>query len=175
MSENKTDVRLGEGVANDVKATLNQEMKEIAKKFIGIVSDVVKEKMKEAPDKIYEWLNSQKTQDEIVDLWSNKLVQDGLIPKGYAGLPEELLIANIHQEGYLDGLYVGYILAMMGLVDNAAGEELILSVRDYIRPNLMVHHYDNRDEFCSKYKDEKYSWVEKTRKSEEDTITAKDL
>lgn len=168
MSEIKTDVRLGEGLANDVKTVLNQEMTEVAKEFIGIVSNVVKEKMKEAPDKIYEWLNSKKTQDELVDLCSNKLVQDGLISKGYAGLPEELLIANMHQEGYLDGLYAGYVLAMMGLVDSAAKEELILSVRDYIRPNLIGHHYNTRDEFCSKYKDEKYNWVEKIKKYAED-------
>ena len=44
----------------------------------------------------------------------------------------------MHQTGYLDGLYVGYILAMMSLVDNEAPKDLILSVRDDIRPNLSV-------------------------------------
>lgn len=89
-----------------------------------------------------------------------------LLPRGYAGLPDNLLIDNLHQDGYLDGIYVGYILAMMSLVDNNASRELILSVRDDIRPNLMGHHYNDRDNFYSRYKDDMYSWVEKTNKDE---------
>ena len=41
-------------------------------------------------------------------------------------------------------MYVGYILAMMALVDNGASKDTILAVRDYIRPNLMGHHFDDR-------------------------------
>lgn len=55
---------------------------------------------------------------------------------------------------------------MMSLVDNNASKELILSVRDDIRPNLMGHHYNDRGNFHSRYKDEMYSWVEKTNKDE---------
>lgn len=72
-------------------------------------------------------------------------------------MPDEFLIANFCQEGYLDGLYAGYVLAMMSLVDNDVGEELIHLVRDAIRPNLVGHHYNNRDEFYKLYNDEKYS------------------
>lgn len=165
MSENKNNVRLGDGVANNVKETANQAVIDIAKEFINIFTDFAKEKAKDAPEKIGEWLNSKKVQDELVELWSNKLFQDGLISKGYAGLPEELLISNFRQEGYLDGMYVGYVVAIMGLVDNNANEDLILSVRDYIRPNLIGHHYDDREEIINKYNDEKYFWIEKKRKS----------
>lgn len=35
----------------------------------------------------------------------------GLIPQRYAGLPEELLIDNMYQTAYFDGIYTGYILA----------------------------------------------------------------
>lgn len=168
MSETKSGVRLGEGVSNEVKTAINQETADIAKMLIGIISNYIKDRIKDAPEKLEQLLNIEKTEQELVDLWFNQLVQDELIPRGYTGLPEEFLIANIHQEGYLDGLYAGYTLAMMGLVDNDASEDLILSVRDYIRPNLMGHHYDNKNEFYSKYKDEKYSWVEKTRKSKGD-------
>lgn len=168
MSETENSVRLGEGVSNEVKTAINQEMTDAAKVFIGIVSKIVKEKIKDAPGKLEQLLNSKETEQELLDLWSDKLVQEGLIPKVYSGLREEHLIVNMHQDGYLGGLYAGYTLAMMGLVDNHASEELILSVRDYIRPNLIGHHYDNKDEFYSKYKDEKYSWVEKIGKSTED-------
>ena len=52
---------------------------------------------------------------------------------------------------------------MMALVDNGASKDTILAVRDYIRPNLMGHHFGDRDEFISQYKNEKYSWVEKEK------------
>ncbi len=167
MAETKSYVRLGDGIANNVKTMANEAMTDITKDLIGIFTEFAKEKIKEAPDKMYGWLNSKNTQDELVALWSSKLAQEGLVPKGYAGLSEKLLIANMHQDGYMAGLYVGYILAMMGLVDNVTDEELILSVRDYIRPNLIGHHYDDKEQFCSKYRDKKYSWVEKAIKDKE--------
>lgn len=54
---------------------------------------------------------------------------------------------------------------MMALADNDAPKDIILAARDYIRPNLTGHHYDDRDEFISQYKDEKYGWIDKTRES----------
>ena len=42
---------------------------------------------------------------------------------------------------------------MMALADNAIPKDAILSVRDYIRPNLIGHHYVDRDEFISRYKE----------------------
>lgn len=54
---------------------------------------------------------------------------------------------------------------MMALTDNDIPKDAILSVRDYIRPNLIGHHYDDRDEFISRYKDEKYSWIDKARET----------
>ena len=99
-------------------------------------------------------------QEEIVLLWSNQLCEKELIPKGYNGLSYELLIANLHQTGYLDGLYAGYVLAMMALVDNNAEKELIIFVRDDIRPNLIGHNYSERNEFYKRYKSEVYGWIE---------------
>ena len=49
----------------------------------------------------------------------------------------------------------------MSLVDNDASKELILSVRDDLRPNLVRHHYNDRDSFYLRYQDKAYSWVEK--------------
>lgn len=53
---------------------------------------------------------------------------------------------------------------MMALIDNNAEKELIISVRDDIRPNLIGHHYNDRDEFYKRYKNETYSWVEGAKK-----------
>ncbi|MBU9725515.1 hypothetical protein [Diplocloster modestus] len=164
MAEKKNTVHLGENVADDVKLAVNEEMKAIMKMVITTFSQSLKAKIPELPEKIEkkikEIVDKPETVDEIAEVWSRELYKKGLVPKGYNGLPDELLIANFHQDGYLDGLYAGYVLAMMALVDNEAEKELILSVRDDIRPNLVGHHYDNRDEFYKRFKGETYSWIE---------------
>lgn len=82
------------------------------------------------------------------------------------GLPENLLIDNLQQTGYLDGMYVGYALSMMSLVDNDAPKDLLLSVRDDIRPNLIGHHYNDRNEIEECFKGKKYSWINNLSKEE---------
>ena len=57
-------------------------------------------------------------------------------------------------------------ISLISLVDNNAPEELILSVRDDVRPNLRGHHYNDREDFYQRYKDEAYNWVEKSRKDD---------
>lgn len=164
MEENKNRVRFGEGVADDLKQEFNQELSNMGKELIAVFSKYVKKKI----DGInLDELFSKKNEEELLTLWSEQLVKKGLISQGYAGLPDELLIDNMHQTGYLDGLYVGYILAMMSLVDNEAPKELILSVRDDIRPNLIGHHYNDREEFIEHYKNEKYAWINSANKENE--------
>lgn len=164
MDDNENIVHLGESVANDVKLAINDEIKEILKILVKSFSQKIKNKIPELPDKIEmkikEMADKTDIVNEIVAELSQELYRKGLVPKGYSGLPDELLIANFHQDGYLSGLYTGYVLAMMSLVDNKADSELILSVRNALRPNLIGHHYDDRDEFYKKYKGETYSWVE---------------
>lgn len=161
MEDNKSNVRIGEGVADDWKQEINQELSSIGKEFIGVLSKFVKGKIKGID---LEELFSKKNEEDLLALWSEQLANKGLIPKVYAGLPDELLIDNMHQTGYLDGMYVGYILALMSLVDNGAPKELILSVRDDIRPNLIGQHYNNKDEFIERFKNEKYVWINSVQK-----------
>lgn len=171
MENNKDTVHFGENVANEVKSVVNDEMKDILKIVVKAFSKKIKDKIPELPDKIEEKIKEMASKPDIVDEiaveWSKELHERGLIPKGYNGLPDELLIANFRQEGYLDGLYAGYALAMMALVDNNAEKELIISVRDDIRPNLIGHHYNDRDEFYKRYKGETYSWVETIEKKQD--------
>lgn len=161
MEEEK--VYLGEGIANEVKNILNKETKEIINAAIRAVTKKIKEKIPELPDmvgaKIKNLADSQKMVDEITKEWSEELYENGLIPNGYSGLSDKLLIHNFHQEGYLDGMYVGYILALMSLIDNEADEKLILSVSDDVGSNLIGHRYDDRDEFIDKFKTEKYQKI----------------
>ena len=163
MAENKNGVRFGDGVADDLKRSANQELSDIGKELIGVISKFAKEKIQGINlDELF----CKKNEDDLLNLWTNQLVEKGLIPKGYVGLPEELLIDNLHQTGYLDGMYAGYVLAMMSLVDNNAPKDLILSVRDDIRPNLIGHHYNDREEFYERYKKEKYSWINSSSKKD---------
>ena len=161
MSDNK--VKLGDGVADGLKSEANQEILSIGKMLIGVLSKYVKDKVQNID---LEKLLSKKDTDELISLWSSQLAEKGVLPKGYAGLPDNLLIDNLHQDGYLEGIYVGYALAIMSLVDNNAPEELILAVRDDVRPNLMGHHYNDREEFFLRYKGEAYSWVERSHKND---------
>lgn len=163
MEENKKSVRLGEGVADGLKKSVNERMLELGQVTLDTVSEFIKKKIEGIdPDKLF----SQKNKEELVKIWSDQLAQKGLIPQGYVGLPETLLIDDMHQDGYLSGMYVGYVLAMMALADNDASKDLVLAVRDDMRPNLMGQHYNNREEFFRRYKDEKYSWIEKLDKKE---------
>ena len=156
-------VRLGDGVVDEAKAEANNRIKELVKMSVNMFFDYLESQMKDLPDTIKRLRSNPELEQKVEALWSEQLFEEGLVPKGYSGLPDKLLVTNLHQDGYLGGMYVGYILAMMALVDNGASKDTILAVRDYIRPNLMGHHFDDRDEFIGQYKNEKYSWVEKEK------------
>jgi hypothetical protein len=159
------NVHFGDGVLDEAKADVNNRVRGLIKIAIDAVFDYLEGKVEDLPKIIKQLRNSPEIEREIAALWSEHLFEEGLVPKGYNGLPDNLLISNFHQEGYLAGLYTGYILAMMALVDNDTPKDIIFSAKDYIRPNLIGHHYDDRDEVIGRYKDEKYSWIEKARES----------
>ena len=163
MSEKESKVRLGEGISDGVKSKVNQGALGICNLLFERLFEYLEGNVQDID---FEKLFSKKDKEKIVSLWSSTLEEKGLLPKGYAGLPDNLLIDNMHQDGYIDGLYAGYALSMISLVDNNAPKELILSVRDEVRPNLFGHHYNDRDEFYNLYKSEKYSWVENTNKED---------
>lgn len=122
----------------------------------------MEDKIKDLPNSIKRLRNNPEIEQRVAALWSKQLFEEGLVPKTYSGLSDKLLVSNLRQEGYVDGMYIGYVLAMMALVDNNIAEDKILAVRDYIRPNLIRHHFDDRDEFIAQYENERYSWVEKS-------------
>ena len=148
-------------MADGVKVQANQEALNICNLLLERFFEFIKEKVQDID---FEKLFSKKDKDEVVSLWSSILAEKELLPKGYAGLLDNLLIDNLHQDGYLAGLYAGYAITLMSLVDNNASEELVFSVRDDVRPYLDGHHYNDREKFYLRYKDEAYSWVEKSHK-----------
>lgn len=165
----ESGTRLGDGVADGLKSEVNQKALQIGKDFIGAVAKYLGDKIQAIDfDELLGTLGKlgKKDEEAIASLWSSQLAEDGLIPSGYVGLPDGLLVDDLHQDGYLDGLYVGYALAMMSLADNHASRELIVSVRDDIRSKLLRHHYNDREELLSPYRGEKYSWIERLSKDD---------
>ena len=152
----KSNVKLSDGVADNLMQSLNNELSEIGKTLIELISEFVKERIRDID---LRELFSKKDEDKLLNIWYSQLVEKGLIPKVYEGLPEDMLIHNLHQEGYLQGMYVGFALALMSLVDNNAEENLILSFMDDIRLNLVCHQYEDSSEFLDRFKSEKYNMV----------------
>lgn len=158
-------VNLGDGVPDKACELVNAEFIKLLEKYVPRFFAWLDNKMEHFPEATKRLFDGSEAKQELPMLWSEFLAESGIIPETYGGLPDTLLISNFHQEGYLSGLYAGYALAMMALVDNHAPVDTIMSVRDFIRPNLMGHHYDNQQEFVTPFKSEKYSWVETVEKS----------
>lgn len=166
-------VHFGDGVRDEAIAEANSGMRRLVKMVINLAVDWAENKIKDFPEAIKQLRNNPDAEQEIFSLWSEHLLEEGLIPKAYSGLPDNVLISTFQQEGYSAGLYIGYILAMMALVDNNASKDMILTVRDYIRlrPKLLSErHYDDKCEVIDQYyEDEKYRWIEIARKESSGT------
>lgn len=160
MTDKNNGVRLGDGVKDKVIDNINENVSDVFDLLLNSFFSYVKDKIPSAVQSIEKIFSNPEMKKDITTLWSKQLFEKGIIPKGYNGLPEELLIANLHQDGYLEGLFSGYVLSMMALVDNGAENELILSVRASVRPDLIGHHYDDREELYKKYNEETYNWIE---------------
>lgn len=78
MAENKNGVRLGDGVADDLKQVANQELSDIGKMLIGVISKFAKEKIQGMNlDELF----SKKNEEDLLALWSNQLAKKGLFHK----------------------------------------------------------------------------------------------
>lgn len=157
--DNKSNLRAE--IIDETKNEISNRIKKIAKIFINDFFDLLEDKVENLPNTIKQLRNNPEMEQKLEILWSEHLFKEGLVPKGYNGLSDTLLISNFRQEGYLEGLYIGYIFAMMALADKNISKDIIITIRDYIRPNLIGNYYKDRDEIINKYKGKKYSWIEK--------------
>ena len=97
MSEDKSNVKLGDGLADGLKSQANQEMLSTCNLLLSRFFEFIREKVEDID---FEKLFSKKEKDEILSIWSSVLAEKRLVPKGYAGLPDEFLVDNLHQDGY---------------------------------------------------------------------------
>lgn len=160
MENNTSKVKLGDGVVDVTKDAVNDRTKNLSQNLVNMFFDYLEQKMKDFSETIRQMKNNSEATQEIAKMWSDELYLKGYIPNRYVGLSDEMLIHNFHQEGYMDGLYARYVLAM---VDQGIQEEIIIAVRDTLRPNLIRHTYEERAEFTDLLKDEKYRWIEKAK------------
>ena len=157
------NVHSTESVIDVAKADATARMKRLVTITIDAFFDFLEDKVHDFPETVKQLYHDPELEQKINDLWSEHLFAEGLIPKEYSGLPDNLLISNFHQDGYLDGLYVGYMLAMMALTDNDVPKDIILAIRDYIRPNLIGQYYKDRDDVFNQYQNERYNWIDKIK------------
>lgn len=161
------NIHFGDGVLDKLKSDINDNAKDLIELTVEVICNYLKEKVMNFPEAIERLRSDLAIKQKIAALWSERLFEEGLVPAGYNGLSDSLLISNFHQDGYINGLYVGYILAMIALADNGASKDLICVVRDHIRHNLVGQYYDDRNEIINKYKEDKYYWIETFKKEKE--------
>lgn len=156
MSDNK--VHFGDGLGDKAATVFNDKAGDSIELFITTLFDYIDTHIRELPEVLERIRNSPQYKQKIITQWIEHLVNEGVIPKSYNGLSINLMIHNAHQEGYLEGLYAGYILAMMALIDNGVAEETIIPIRDFIRSHLM-RQYKDQDELINQFKAEKYNSI----------------
>ena len=159
--------QFGKQILDDSKSLVEQRTNEIVANVINQTFDHVLSKMGDFPEKIVDMIirlkNDAKTKEEITSRCSELMAKEGIIPKSDQGLPDKLLVSNLHQDGYLSGLYMGYILTMMAMIDYDAPQEMVMSIRKSVVPELIGKLYDERERIEQASKDEKYSLIHGTK------------
>ena len=163
MEDNGNRVKLGDGIWSAAKNDVNDRSTMIVSNLVEMFFDYLDQKVQELPEAIRQMKSNPETNQEIIKMWSDNLYEQGLVPSGYVGLPDEILIKNFQQEGYLDGLYAGYALALTKMYDNGVQNEIIIAVRNAMRPYLLGHRHENKAEFTELLKNEKYVWIDKEK------------
>lgn len=155
-------------IANEATKIATDRTKRLVDIVINEAFDYIEKNLQNVPGMIEEikkclenFQKSPEFEQKIECTCAERLAEEGLIIEGYVGLPDNLLISNLHQEGYMSGLHMGYLLSMMAMADNDSPKELIVAVRDELRNTLYGHHYDNREEFVKRYKESNYNWIDR--------------
>ena len=134
----------GGGVREAFKQAANQRMEQLISSGIDTLFDYLDNKIKELPETIKRLRNNPKMKKEVCDLWSHKLFEQGTIPKGYDGLPDNILIHNFLQDGYMNGLYVGHYLTLLSMAEHGFSPKDLNDIGATV--NLYKRSYEDHQE-----------------------------
>lgn len=154
------EVHFGDGVLDVAKTSVNERTQEIISSLINMLFDYIEDKVDNLPMTIKKLRDNPQTETEVVSLWSQRLYAQGIIPSGYDSLPDEVLIHNFRQEGYLDGMYVGYLISMMVMAENGVSKDMLLDARKDIIPKFFKKSYEDRKKLCQELEGEMHKWRE---------------
>lgn len=155
-----SDVHFGDGVLDTAKETVNERMQGFASSLINEFFDYIESKVKDLPETIKSFLANPETKKDVANLWSYQLYEQGIIPRGYSGLSDELLIHNFHQDGYIDGMYAGYLITITALAENGVEKRILFDTRKDIIPKLFRKNYEDRGSLCDGLEAEICKWAE---------------
>ena len=158
------EVHLGDGVRESATAKTNEEIQKLISVGIESLFDYLTTQVKDIPDAINHFLSDSKAKEEIADLWSERLYEQGVVPKGYSGLSDELLIHNFHQDGYMEGMYMGYLISVTTLAKIGVCKDSLLAARKEIIPKFMRKDYDSRKALFEELEGEIHKWAEEPNK-----------
>ena len=153
------NVQLGDDVLEVAKTNTNERTQEIVSLLVNMLFDYIESKVKDLPKTVKKIRKNPETAKEVSTLWSRQLYENGLIPYGYNGLTDNLLIHNFHQDGYLDGMYVGYLLSMITLAENGVDKNTLLSARKDILLKFGKKSYESRETLCKELEKEMQKWT----------------
>ena len=159
----------------EVKNDVNIRSKSFAKKTINTLfdylEDCVTETIKDS-DKRATFLNTirmiftkPETEEIVVKTAGEILADKGLLPEEYRHWDDEIWFHNLHQEEYMHGKYIGYLLAVIALYEKDAPIELLQSVEDSMTANIPAYglggKYGSSDEVMEKFDKAKLAWKQR--------------
>lgn len=159
ISSPPENVSFGNGVLDAVKATTNERSRILAEAAVNKMFDYFEEKVKDLPEKVKRLRNSPETQERFIELWSEQLYEKGMVPKGYKGLPDDLLIHSFQQDGYIEGIYVGILLTLSTLIDQGASKQMIIELRKQAMPKVGYKYYEDREALINDLNEKIGSWL----------------
>jgi hypothetical protein len=147
---------------SEIKAEFTNKLTVLSKNLLGKVFERMEteatsviedpEKRKELVDKAKQILKKSDVQKDFEELLHEAYWKDGLNKDSVVN-SLNLTIHNTLQDAYNDGRMDGYHLMMMGLIENNAPKELLITIKDYFRHNFGGHFFENRRKVREQYEE----------------------
>ena len=158
-------------VLAEVKEDFNTRSKTLAKKTIDslfdyleeCISETIKDKSRREAfvETVKSLLKKPEAEDRVVKLWSDSLVERGLIHEGYGRLSDVALIHNLHQNGYNEGRLIGHYMTLIPLMKSDAPKEQLKALSDFFSVNFGGKMYEDRKELYEQFDEERRKWKER--------------